>query len=73
MTRYAVFGAGPLAALALDADVAHVLRSPALEGALEALERDREGEPDISWPSFGRALINAPPDFTRLTVGPGFL
>jgi hypothetical protein len=73
MTRFAVFGAGPLAAFNLDADAAHILRSPALDGILEELEQDREGEADISWPLFGSGLTDARPDFTLLSVGPGFL
>lgn len=73
MTRYAIFGAGPLGAFALDVEEAHIARSPAIEGVLEALDRDREGEPDVSWPPFGAAPDDLPPDFIRLTVGPGFL
>lgn len=76
MTRYAVFGAGPLGALELDAGVARALDPAALRAALEALESNREGEPDAEWPSFSAAGLRAAAgvsDFTRLTVGPGLL
>ena len=76
MTRYAVFGAGPIWGLELDAEVSRALDSGALQAAVEALERDREGEPDAEWPPFTRAGLRASAglsDFTRLTVGPGLL
>jgi hypothetical protein len=76
MTRYAVFGAGPIWGLELDADVSRALDSRALQTALQNLERDREGEPDVEWPPFTAAGLRAAAglsDFTRLTVGPGLL
>lgn len=48
----------------------------ALQTALQAIERDCDGEPEAEWPPFTTAGLRVAAglsDFTRLTVGPGLL
>lgn len=76
MTQFAVFGAGPFGALALEGGAARAPDPPALRTLLEVMARDRDGEPDVEWPPYsadGARAVAGLSDFTRLVVGPGLL